>query len=172
MLTAVGALLILCSCFALSIKLIERSHRALQAVHDFSELLKELANAISFRLEPLPQIIKRMSTEEDAPVLTFLQYLDRELSSDEHCPLHIPWQAALEAFQKEYRLPERAYKLLQSLGPQLGTMDFETETSRLKNMGHELFSLYKDTETGFYKNKKLTESLGILTGIAIVILFL
>ncbi len=172
MTTLIGAFLIIGSCFALAVKSVQKQRERLWAVEDFSKLLYEMARTINFQLEPLPQILNRISQEDNPPVSGFLQEIKRAVQKDAHCPIDGLWQQALESFSKNKNLPEKAYRILKALGTQVGKMDMETETNRLKVAAKELHALYAELEKNTTKTEKLTKSLGIVLGISIVILLI
>ncbi len=172
MTTFIGALLIIGSCFALAVKSVQKQRERLWTIEDFSKLLFEIARTIDFQLEPLPQILNRIALEESPPVPSFLQDIKTAIQNDAHCPIDSIWQQALESFSKNKNLPEKAYRILKALGTHLGKMDIETETNRLKAAAKELKILYADLEKNSSKTEKLTQSLGIVLGISIVILLI
>ena len=131
-----------------------------------------MSQEITFRLEPLPQLLKRLSCEENKSAPSFAKQLDRVTEQDKHRPLKDIWQEALSQYATENKLPGKAISILRSLGDHLGEADFETETARLQAGAKAMQELHHSLEQDKIKTEKLTRSLGVLLGLSIVILLL
>ncbi|MGN1059043.1 MAG: stage III sporulation protein AB [Clostridia bacterium] len=172
MLKLFGALLIIFSCSAFAVQYVIRRQDGLKAVRELRALVSELARAISFRLEPLPDLIRRLAAEDNPPAAGFIRRLEIGIGDGEHRPLGDIWDEALAAFSDETHLPEQAKQLMRSLGARLGQMDFETETARLSEADDQLKALLSELEADSGKTEKTVKSLGVLLGILIVIIFI
>ena len=169
MLKLLGAMLVIGSCFAFAVKIVQKRRDSLMALRELHRLLIDLAQQIAFSLEPLPNLLQSLGKEDHAPAPEFLQRIKASLSADEKKPLSEIWQMALEDYAKEKRLPEKGVKLMKLLGASLGQMDAETEISRLNCSADALKQLAQDMEKEQAKTEKTTETIGVLLGISIVI---
>lgn len=172
MIKFLGAFLIVGACFAFSLQYIHRTRESITATEELSRLLTELAEAIAFRLEPLPDILTRLAEEEKPPAQLFVKQMALLMKDDHHRPLNEVWQTALHAFSAEKKLPEKADRLMHAVVERLGQADVESESKRLLLVADELHVLAKELEKSHAKTEKMVESLGFLLGISIVILLI
>jgi len=163
-----GSMLVIGSCFAFALNAVKIKQKQIHSIKELYSFLTDLSQEIAFRLEPLPQLLNRLSQEENS----FAFSLNSIAEQDAHRPFRDIWQEALSLYTIGNKLPDKAFKLLQALGDHLGEADFETETTRLQNAAKQLYALCNSLEENQTKAEKLTKSLGILLGISIVILLL
>ncbi len=168
----IGALCITGSCCAFAAQHILTKRKALGAVRSLRDLFREMERMITFQLIPLPDIIHQLLQGGQTSALLFLQPLELALTGDGPLSLSEAWPIALKAFRDETGLPEKAYAIAAALGQKLGQMDCETERERLLLAASDLNELLTALETEAEKTEKITQSLGILLGIGIVILLL
>lgn len=172
MIKFLGALLVIGSCFSIAQNITKDKQKQLTAIKELYNLLINLSREIHFRLEPLPKLINRLTQDEDSVSFSFLKQLNQNIEKDRHSPFREHWQETLSHFAQENHLPHSATSLMRALGEHLGETDFETETTRLQDAAENLYSLYSSLDKENKKTEKLTRSLGVLSGISIVILLL
>ncbi|MBR7164196.1 MAG: stage III sporulation protein AB [Clostridia bacterium] len=172
MLKMLGAMLIIAACTSLGLKIVIKKRKTLNAIRELSGSLGEIAHSIDFRLDPLPDVICRLSQDLFSEENTFIKQLARQIEKRSHQPLSLIWQAVLSQFSRENALPAKAESVLSSLGESLGKMDYETEIDRLHAAQNSLMSLLEEMEGQHEKTEKMVKSLGIILGIFIVIILL
>ncbi len=171
MLKLTGALLVILACSALALKHINKKRYMLLALGEMAETLKSIAQAIGFQLEPLPHIVETLSREQEDKPGAFIQHLKRYIQNN-NLPFSAVWQRALCDFYNENTLPQQAKTILEDVGMHLGKADATTEESRLLSAAEHITTLCKTIEKEHQKTEKMTQSLGVILGIFIVILLL
>ncbi|MBQ2696287.1 MAG: stage III sporulation protein AB [Clostridia bacterium] len=172
MLKLLGALLVIAACTAFGIKSVMKKRDTIKALKELRSALSEIARAINFQLDPLPEVISRLHKEQFSEADSFISQLHTNVQNSENEPFSQLWEHTIKLFSKEKELPIQAESLLLSLGESLGKMDYETELSRLKEGQASLSELIDETEQNYGKTEKMTKSLSIILGIFIVILLL
>lgn len=168
----IGALLVLAACTAFGMKSVMKKSESIKVLKELRSALTEIARAISFHFDPLPELISRLSREQFSEPSSFVNRLSHAIQVSESEPLSRLWQRTAKEFSQENSLPERAENLLQALGENLGKMDYETEIQRLSAGQASLSELIEETENDYKKTEKMTKSLSIILGIFLVILLL
>ncbi len=171
MIKFMGAFLVVFACTAWGYMHNFKERNSICAVRELSKLFSEIARGISFRLEPLPQVIGRLSNEDKPPAALFLHRLNEALAVGD-MPFETLWQEVASHFAKETLLPARATEIMQSVGVHLGKMDYEVEVARLSEGTKELKALEEELEKNNAKTEKTVRSLGVLLGLFIVIILL
>ena len=172
MLKFLGAMLVTGACFAFAQNIVQAKRKQLSAIKELYTFLTDLAREITFCLEPLPQLVKRLAQEESAITPSFVRELNQNTKQDMHRPFRDIWQETLSHYAQEINLPKSVTSLMSALGEHLGEADFETETNRLQEAVENLYNLHSSLEKDNVKTEKLARSLGILSGVFIVILLL
>ncbi len=172
MLKLLGAMLIMAACTALGIKSVIKNRKTLKAIAELSDTLAEISRAINFRLDPLPEVIHRLSQEHFSDEDTFINRLSFQIDSNPEKPLSELWHNALQDFSQAHCLPQNAMSIMASIGESLGKMDYETEIKRLNTGQDALTELLAKLNKDHEKTEKMTKSLGVILGIFIVILLL
>ncbi len=172
MLKLLGAMLIITACTALGIKSVTKNRKTLKIIEELSSALLEMARAINFRLDPLPDVIHRLSREQFSDKDTFISQLSCQIEENPEKSLPELWQNVLHNFSQEHSLPQKATSIMSTIGEGIGKMDYETEIHRLTS-GHEsLTDLLTKMSQAHEKTEKMTKSLGVILGIFIVILLI
>ncbi len=170
MIKLIGAILVISACTALGIKHVLKKRESLSALIQLRNLITEIARAIGFQPEPLPDILRKIKKQVQQEESTFLNDLIQNIDTDPSGRMSILWQNALDSFAQEKDLPPEAKKIVAMLGDALGKSDLSTELHRLSQTSDSLTSLYEELEENRDKTEKMVKSLGILLGICIVIL--
>lgn len=172
MIKLLGAVLVLFACTVLALQHTAKKRTALQGVRELKELMIFLQQRISFHLEPLPDIVRRLCREQENGADSFLARLGEALEGQEELSFSRAWSRAVSRFAEEKGIAARARELVHALGQSLGTMDSETEADRLLNCARELETLLQEAEPALKQSEKTTRSLGFLSGVLLVILFI
>ncbi|MBR5236411.1 MAG: stage III sporulation protein AB [Clostridia bacterium] len=167
----IGAFLVVFACTTWGYMHNFKERNTISAIRELSMLFSEIARSISFRLEPLTQVIHRLASEKRSAAALFLHQLDDGLSIGD-MPFDALWQKAASFFAKETHLPDQAAEILQSVGMHLGKMDYEAEVNRLTEAAKELKTLEEEMKKNNLKTEKTVKSLGVLLGLFIVIILL
>lgn len=165
-----GATLVIFACFSLALKHIIKKQNTIAALKNTAETLQNIARAIGFQLEPLPRIIKTLAHEQANSQDSFIQHLNR--SAQGNLLFADAWQQALCDFCCENAIPAPAKTILEDVGMHIGKADAKTEELRLVSAAERITALCNEAEEEHKKTEKMTQSLGVIAGIFIVILLL
>ena len=84
MLTVLGIILVLFSCIAFAVMKIASARERIGTTRQMRDVLKRMADQISFTMEPLPDILSRISQEELGETGEFLDELASQLKNSEN----------------------------------------------------------------------------------------
>ncbi|MBE7022789.1 MAG: hypothetical protein E7414_06220 [Ruminococcaceae bacterium] len=172
MIKLLGGVLVILACTLLGLQYAAKKQTAFRAVRELKEVILLLHRHISFCLEPLPELVHRLCREKEDAADSFLKRLQEELEGMEEVSFGCAWAQALTHFAEEKGVPAEALAPVQGLGEGLGSMDSETESARLAFCAEELERLLQEMKPALRQTEKTTKSLGVLSGILIVILFI
>ena len=164
MIKLLGTIFILFSCIAFSLNKIKTSVSSLTALRALINSLKEMADHISCRKMPLPEILSLLAERKDD---IFFKKVISCLETDKS--FSHAWEKALT---EDILLPEDAKKTLYVLGRNLGSRDAYQENEDIRFCISELENIYKEQEKATQKNSKMLKSFGVLSGLLIVIMFI
>lgn len=172
MIKLMGAVLVIFSCSVLGFQKVLQKRTTLAAMEELQELLLSIEQRISFNLEPLPELFLHLAAQRNVEETSFLFRLVSALREGEGSALGEAWHRALESFSQETGLSIEVKSLMQSLGQDLGTMDYETEGTRLCRGAKILGDCIKKEKKALAQSEKTFKSLGVLSGICIVIVLI
>lgn len=171
MLTVIGIILVSGACIGFVMQQIGGQKRRLRALGDFCRLLSEMAKAMDFTGETLPNILKELASEE-GEAARFADLLSSELAKEEKESFYELWKLSLDRVNKNISFRPETLHILTQAGKRLGTQAKEEEISGLKKAASALQDQLEKEEVSFLKNAKLLKSSGVLIGLFIIILFI
>lgn len=138
--------------------------------------LKEIKNAINilqtkirYTHEPLPEIFKQIEEKVDEPI-TYIFKIAREHMKTKTA--NISWEQALQEYKSKTNLKIEDIKVLQGLGKLLGQTDIEGQISQIELTLNFLEEQIQNSTQEQQKNEKMYKSLGVITGLALVIILI
>ncbi len=159
----------------------QESHRHLKAktyenrVYHLQELitaLKVLESEMKYRLDPLPDLLLRVSRMKEGLSAAFLETAGMLLRDQAERDLPDCWSEAVETAYSESALNKEDRRILADLGIDLGKTDMESQAA----MFLRTFSLLESQAAEASEEKKtkgkMYKSLGTAMGVLIVILFI
>ncbi|MBR2499515.1 MAG: stage III sporulation protein AB [Clostridia bacterium] len=166
MIKILGIILIFIACYGFAQKRITKSRKKSSQLSSLISGLKEIADKISFLGEPLYEIISSVNQHNNN---IFFSEILSILSDDKKVSMETAWKEALES--KEIALSEDAKEVLLLLGKTIGRQTAQKEEENIGFCIEKLSSILAEEEQLLKKNTKMIQSLGIVSGLAIVILF-
>ena len=131
------------------------------------QLINWFITELNFNKSNLTTIIENCSSNEMFKNLNFLKKVKTNMHS---LPFPNSWEKAVEEW--ECCLTTDDKKLLKSLSKILGAFDATSQISALKHAKAHFKESFKNAKTAYEQKSKLAKSLGILTGVAICIIFI
>jgi len=131
----------------------------------------DLENEIHYMGRPLGQALLQFSQNRDTPLSKFSRRV-YEISKDEEKGIDLAWQKCIDEFKNYWPIEHEEWALLSQIGDVLGKTDRASQSSFIKMM-HGKFSLQeKKAEEDRTRKEKLYKNLGILGGLAIVLVLI
>lgn len=142
-------------------------------ISDLLEMKKALAilkQEVMFLHATLPEAFANISKHTNKPINTIFMRME-ELMLERH-PLEYIWETALsEKSQKTYFTKEDTEQFL-SFGKTLGYLDKQMQLSSIELLKEYIDNTIEALNKTRYKNKKMFQSLGVLSGVLIVIILI
>jgi len=134
--------------------------------------LKVLESEMKYRLDPLPDLLLRVSGMKEGLSAALLETAGRLLKDRAERDLPDCWSEAVETVYSESALNKEDRRILADLGIDLGKTDMESQTA----MFQRTFSLLEAQAAEAWEENKtkgrMYKSLGTAMGVLIVILFI
>lgn len=129
------------------------------------QLLNDMMNQLRYTLPTVGDMLQSLATQPCYQTLAFLTYAADALS---HEPFPHSWQTALH----ENPLPREEQAILLQVGSTLGSTDLDGQLSALSLCREQLQNLLQRAETRQQSHSTLYRSMGLLTGLFLVILLI
>lgn len=162
-----GALLIFLACVGLTKNRITKYRRTFNILNSIITGLKEMSDSISFLKKPLPEIIESLA-ERDNDI--FFKKIAEAFLVDENIHIERAWETALA--DVSVSISSEAKDVLLNLGKTIGKQTAELEEENIDTSINVLTDILKKEDNLCRENTKTIKSLGVLTGLTIVILFM
>lgn len=120
---------------------------------------------------PLGQALLHYSQIRDTPVSGFLKRV-YEISRSEGKGIDAAWQKGIDEFRNRWPIDTEEWSLLSQIGDVLGKTDKAGQSSFIKMMREKFSVQEKKAEEGRMQKEKLYKNLGILGGLAIVLVLI
>lgn len=129
------------------------------------QLLNDMMNQLRYTLPTVGDMLQSLAGQPCYQTLTFLTCAAEMLS---HEPFPHSWQTALRA----HPLPQEEQTILLQVGSTLGSTDLDGQLSALSLCREQLQNLLRRAESLQQSHSTLYRSLGLLTGLFLVILLI
>lgn len=147
------------------------NHRVQQLRHILHGL-QLLETEILYSSNSLPEAMRRVGERSHPSIASIFLDTAECLYSRKGIGLEEVWCRAVKSFGANSSLQEMDQEVLTDFGKQLGTSDKENQKKNFHMITLELQKQQKLAEEDQCKNEKMCKSLGILAGLAIVIVFI
>ncbi len=142
-----------------------------QTLRSFLSSLNLLITEITYSQITLSEAFAKLSETSESGVGRFFLLVSQILNSNEGYTAGEAWEIALDKVEN-INLSQDDIKILKSFGKGLGNSDIYNQEKNFKLASELLKKQLTDAEESSRKNERLYKSLGILIGIAVVIIFL
>jgi len=131
----------------------------------------DMGNEIHFMGRPLGQALLQYSRNRDTPLSEFSGRV-YEISRDEEKGIDSAWQKGIEEFKSRWPIEHEEWALLSQVGDVLGKTDRASQRSFIQMMREKFAVQEKKAEEDRARKEKLYRNLGILGGLAIVLVLI
>jgi stage III sporulation protein AB len=169
-----GALLILCAAYSLGNRQALKLRRRVAELEEFRLALRLLMAEIGYTATPLPKALDILAARlRRAEVGAFFRAVRRNLAVEgQVCDASEAWMEAACCSRRELALTEEDMAVLIRAGAGLGGLGRENQVRQLELVDAQLARLAEEAAKGCSDREKMWRYLGVLGGIAVVILLL
>ena len=172
MIKLIGALLIVISGTLIGFHQASRYAQRPKQLRQLAHALQRLETEIGYGHTPLPEALKRTADNTPEPVSSILRSAAEGLATAEEPSFRESWEAAIQASWKETAMRGSEQSVLIRLGSTLGISDKEDQMKHLRLALQQLKSEEDGARDDQAKYEKMWKSLGLLSGVLIVILMM
>ena len=170
MLKFLGAVLILTGGSSIGVCAAQELRQRSRILEQFLAALDQIQAELSFRLTPMPELLRRLGQESEEPLKTFFQTCEAGLSALGEVSFSVVWNRALQmeplALLPEDRIP------LEQLGAVLGRYDAEGQRTTLESVRVRLSQCLEDAREKQKKMGRVYRTLGVSAGVLCILLLL
>ena len=170
MLQIIGAILVTASTTAVGLAAVQRLGARVTLLSGVVHALEYMQTEIYFNLTPLPVILEHLSRTAAEPLRPFFarcfSYMDR-LGDSSFSSL---WQCAIQESRSELTGPEA--QLLADMGSMLGRYDAEAQSRAISYARTRVEGLLESAEKEKTRQSRIYGVLGVMCGLAIVIILI
>lgn len=168
----VGGILVLLSSSFLGYILSRDCARRPQELRDLQSLLQMFENQISFMAEILADAFESICKNSSSTAAVFFEAAAGYLKSERGIDAGGAWERAVRENFRKTALSREDIGVLYSFGKMLGSSDLQGQIKNIRLARSQLELQEKKAEEYRAKNERMYRSLGILSGIAVVIILL
>lgn len=171
MIKLVGSLIILFASTAAGMMLARQYRDRPREIRQWRSALQSIEAEIVYGRVPVDQMAADLSKQFPMPLSKFFQLLHEQLSG-EGLPLQIAWSTSIEHFWPRTALKRPEKEILLQFGTTLGTEDAENQKKHIQLALAHLEREENDARQSQKANEKMLRSLGFLTGVLFILLFI
>ena len=171
LLKIIGVTTVLITSTGIGMKMAQKLEGRLRDLRTFMVGLQILEREIAFLSNSLPDAFIKISYIKGNTSHIFKECGDILKSKQGYC-VEEAWEKAFEKYYMNTFLEDEDRQILLNLGKSLGAYDIENQIQNIKMITSQLGIQEKKAEENIAKNSKLYKSLGVLAGLAIVIVLL
>lgn len=164
-----GSIIVLLSSGFLGYILSTDCKRRPQQLRELQSLLQMFENRISYLSEIVTEAFERINKSSKSEVGIFFASASEKLKSDRCMDACSAWEAAVRENIKKTALNKEDEEILISFGKILGSSDLDGQIKNIRLSVNQLNLQEDKAEQSRNKNEGMYRSLGILGGLAVVI---
>lgn len=166
----IGAILIFFSCSWMGIMGGRRLAHRCQQINDLRRDLTFLEMDINYAITSLPEAFEKLAMESNWPLTILWERSHHYLSRGEGYLAQEAWQQAVQDFREKGALKQRELAVLHDFGSGLGLTDRQEQLKKFRLVQEQLAIAQKEAEDVKKKNQGMWRTMGVLGGLALVIL--
>jgi stage III sporulation protein AB len=171
MLKLVGAVFIIFSTTWMGYEYAKTFSERTKQIRQLMYALQTLEAEIMFGLSPLNQASKRIAKQISGPIsILFETFSDRLIQGEETASK--AWEVSLAGIWRKTSLKQKEYDVLKQFGGTLGLHDRESQQKQIRLTLTHLEAEEKEAGLAQGKYEKMVRSLGLLTGLLLILLLM
>lgn len=169
MVKILGAMLVILACsgagYLTALEFVNRTKQ----IRQLQNALLYIETEIMYGYTPLNDLMKKISQRENGSISLFFLTVAEELETMEKSFQHC-WQTAIDKRWKYTSLKEKERQIMLQLGSILGMSDRENQQKHIRIALSHMQAEEKEAYEAQTKYEKMSRTLGVLTGILLVLL--
>lgn len=168
----IGAILLISATTFAGFEYARRYTNRPRQIRQLKNALQVLEAEIVYGQSPLIEVFQRLSKQVPKPLNEFFFLLNKEVTSSYETSFYSIWSFCLNKFWYKTAMKKTEKEIMDQFGQTLGQHDF---VQQQKHIHLALSHLDRELENAEEENKtytRLARSLGILTGLFLVLLFI
>jgi len=167
-----GSVIILVSSTLVGLLVANKYKIRVKQLKDIRGNFQIIETEIFYTATPIIEVMEKISKQARQPLCKIYDDIAKKLKKREGESLGDIWKNAFER-RKEYTcFTKEDLETINFFGSILGTTDRQSQVKNAKLVQSQLMKLEEHAEKDYIKNEKLFRNLGILLGLAIVIILL
>ncbi len=171
MLKVIGSLFVVISSGLMGLKLSNDYIGRIIRLNDFKKMMKVLKNEITYNNESILEAIKKTANTNDQVINDFLLEVIH-IYEVENLSLNDSWIKATDNTLKESNIAKPDLELISQIGNNLGITCKATQIDYIENFIFKIDLIEEELQSKKEEKCKLYKSMGVMTGLLIVILFI
>lgn len=167
-----GSLMVIVSCAFLGLVLSNDCKRRPQQLRELQSLLQMFENQITYLSDVIPEAFERISRVGSSETRIFFSETVEILKKEGAISASQAWEQAVRQNIKKTSLNLEDEEIIAAFGRMLGSSDLEGQVKNIRLTLGQLKLQEEKAEESRRNNEKMYRSLGILGGIAVVIVLL
>lgn len=155
------------SCSLIGILISKRYVDRVNELKEFKNALNIFKTKIRYTYEPLPEIFTEISQNMDSNISNVFKKASEKMKI---CPAGEAWNIALKL--EELNINDEDRTVLKNLSKLLGKTDLEGQLNQIEMTSDFLDNQIKNAENERVKSEKMYRTLGMVIGMAIVIILI
>jgi stage III sporulation protein AB len=168
-LKVIGSIMVLSSCCIAGYALSSEFSRRPAELRELQNILEMFANEVRYLSNPLAAAFERISGNSKSPVALFFSATASILKEGE-VNASDAWSMAISEYSKKTALVKEDLETLDSFGKMLGKSDMEGQLGSIELTVKRLKILEREAEGKRAKSEGMYKRLGLLIGLAIIVL--
>lgn len=165
-----GATLVIAATSWAGFEAAQRFQQRPRQLRELQSCLQMLETEINYGLTPLPKALEKVAESMEGPIGDFCCAVKSELLANQGVTMRDAWHKGLDLLGKHCALTECDQNILRNLGTTLGISDRHDQIKHLKLAMSQLAAAETMAWEEKMKNERMFRALGILGGLAVVIL--
>ncbi|MRG86557.1 stage III sporulation protein SpoIIIAB [Salinibacillus xinjiangensis] len=167
----IGAILLLLATTQIGFDIAKRLNDRPKQIRQLKNALQVLEAEIVYGQSPIHDVFYRLSKQIPEPLSSFFRTLNEKLLSSQST-LYDVWNPALDHFWKKSAMKKTEKEIMDQFGKTLGQHDFHQQQKHIQLALSHLDRVLEQAEEEKYKYGRMAKSLGVLTGLFLILLLI
>ncbi len=166
-----GAFLVLGSCSLAGFSFGNKYARRVEQLRQFISALQLMQSEIGFTATPMLEVLSRLENLAIPPAATVFSEAEAGLASGNGHTAGEAWQEALKVVRPRLDLTRADFEILQRFGSTMGSGGREEQLKNLQLAQQQLMFQEREAAEERLKYERLYKTMGVLVGLAVVLVF-